>query len=213
MKLFDLVKDKLKDPKGVISDNEICALNRRDFLYSETSVTLSFLKMFNADKVTYEMYSIIDFLYSALSKIKIKDEIRIYQFSQTMTLPSLAVSSLIGDKAKNIKICAPRGTQRVDATDIYSATLVEKFNLSMNSKLVASDIGNGGLDTIDIILCNASNEAEVTSALRSFESVKRGLILIKGYGRKDAPNCGEIILAARLNVHCTIAGFGFCAVL
>ena len=213
MKLFDLIKDKLKDPKGVISDNEMCVLNRRDFLYSETSATLSFLKMFNADKVTYEMYSIIDFLYANLCKVSEEDEINIYQFSQTMTLPSFAVCCLIGDKAKKINIYAPRGAQKIASTDVYSSTLIEKFDHSLKSKLLPSDIGKNKLNSIDVILCNASNEAEVTSALKSFEAVKRGLIMIKGYGRKDAPNCGEMILAARLNVHCTLAGFGFCTVL
>jgi len=40
--------------------------------------------------------------------------------------------------------------------------------------------------------------------------VKRGLLIIKGYGRVKSPNCGDIILGARLNVHCSLAGFGFC---
>jgi len=44
MKLYDLIKDKLKDPQGVISDNEICVLNRRDFLYSETSTSSAFFE-------------------------------------------------------------------------------------------------------------------------------------------------------------------------
>jgi hypothetical protein len=87
--------------------------------------------------------------------------------------------------------------------------LVQRFETQLNSNLTMADIGNGDVNTIDILFCNASNEAEVSSGLKSFEKVKRGFILIKGYGRNKAPNCGEIILSARLNVHCTLAGFGF----
>ena len=211
MKLYDLIKDQLKDPQGVISDNEMCVLNRRDFLYSETSTTSAFLKMFNAERVTYETYSIIDFIHASVCKIRPPNQVRVFQLSQSMTLPSLAVSALVGDLAKNIEICAPRGVQQVGSTDQFSKMLLERFQRQINSNLTTSDIGEGDGNTIDILLCNASNEAEVSSGLKSFEKVKRGFIIIKGYGRVKAPNCGEIILAARLNVHCSLAGFGFCS--
>jgi hypothetical protein len=87
--------------------------------------------------------------------------------------------------------------------------LYKRFESHLSTDLKMSDIGNGDESTVDILFCNASNEAEVSSGLKSFEKVKRGFILIKGYGRNKAPNCGEIILSARLNVHCTLAGFGF----
>jgi hypothetical protein len=209
MKLYDLIKDKLKDPQGVISDNEMCVLNRRDFLYSETSTSSAFLKMFGAERVTYEMYSIIDFVHASVCKIRPPNQVRVFQLSQSMTLPSLAVSALVGDQASKIQIHAPRGIQGVDVKDPFAKMLVERFESQLNSNLTMADIGSGDANTIDILFCNASNEAEVSSGLKSFEKVKRGFILIKGYGRNKAPNCGEIILSARLNVHCTLAGFGF----
>lgn len=209
MKLYDLIKDKLKDPQGVISDNEMCVLNRRDFLYSETSTTSAFLKMFNAERVTYETYSIIDFIHASVCKIRPPTHVRVFQLSQSMTLPALAVSSLVADQASKIEIYAPRGIQEVGAADEFAKMLLERFRVNLKNELTMSDIGNGDSDTVDILLCNASNEAEVSSGLKAFEKVKRGFILIKGYGRNKAPNCGEIILAARLNVHCTLAGFGF----
>ena len=69
MRMYDLLKDRLKEPQGVISDNEMCVINRRDFLYSETSTTAAFLRMFGAEGVTYEMYSIIDFVHTSVCKI------------------------------------------------------------------------------------------------------------------------------------------------
>jgi hypothetical protein len=209
MKLYDLIKDKLKDPQGVISDNEMCVINRRDFLYSETSTTSSFLKMFSAEQVTYETYSIIDFIHASICKIRSPNRVRVFQLSQSMTLPSLAVSALLGDEVSKIEVFAPRGIQTVHPADEFSKMLLERFQEHLKSKLSMADIGSGDANTIDILLCNASNEAEVSSGLKSFEKVKRGFILIKGYGRNKAPNCGEIVLAARLNVHCTLAGFGF----
>jgi len=208
MKLYDLIKDKIKDPQGVISDNEMCLLNRRDFLYSETSASSSFLKMFGAERVTYEMYSIVDFLQANLCKIRPPTEVRIFQLSQSMTLPSLAVSALVADQASSIRIFAPRGVQQVNPQDAFAEALAERFQGQLNTGLQMTEIGVG--DAVDIVFCNASNEAEVSSGLKSFERVKRGLVLIKGYGRNKAPNCGEIILAARLNVHSSLAGFGFC---
>jgi hypothetical protein len=209
MKLYDLIKDKLKDPQGVISDNEMCVLNRRDFLYSETSTSNAFLKMFGAERVTYEMYSIIDFVHASVCKIRPPTKVRVFQLSQSMTLPSLAVSALVGDQAVAIEVHAPRGIQGVDAKDEFAQMLFKRFESHLSTDLKMSDIGNGDENTVDILFCNASNEAEVSSGLKSFEKVKRGFILIKGYGRNKAPNCGEIILSARLNVHCTLAGFGF----
>ena len=209
MKLYDLIKDKLKDPQGVISDNEMCVLNRRDFLYSETSTSSAFLKMFGAERVTYEMYSIIDFVHASVCKIRPPTKVRVFQLSQSMTLPSLAVSALVGDQAVAIEVHAPRGIQGVDAKDEFSQMLFKRFESHLSTDLKMSDIGNGDENTVDILFCNASNEAEVSSGLKSFEKVKRGFILIKGYGRNKAPNCGEIILSARLNVHCTLAGFGY----
>lgn len=210
MKLYDLVKDRLKDPQGVISDNEMVVLNRRDFLYSETSAASAFLRLFNAERVTYEMYSIIDFVHATVCKVRPPTEVRIYQLSQSMTLPSLAASVLVGDLASNVRIYAPRGVQGIQATDPFAQTLARRFESQLNSGLAMADLGLGE-DAVDILFCNASNEAEVSSGLKSFERVRRGVILIKGYGRAKAPNCGEIILSARLNVHCSLAGFGFCA--
>lgn len=212
MKLYDLIKDRLKDPQGVISDNEMCVLNRRDFLYSETSTSGAFLRQFGAQQVTYEMYSIIDFIHTFVCKVRAPTEVRVFQLSQSMTLPSLAVSSFVGDLASQVRVYAPRGIQKIQATDGFALELAQRFEKQMNAGLQMADLGEGG-DAIDILFCNASNEAEVSSGLKSFEKVKKGFILIKGYGRNKAPNCGEIILDARLNVHCSLAGFGFCAAL
>lgn len=209
MKLFDLVKDRLKDPKGVISDSEMCVLNRRDFLYSETSTAAAFLHMFGAERVTYEMYSIIDYIYSSISKIRSPTQVRVFQLSQSMTLPALAISVLVGDEATNVRIHAPRGIQPLAPQDEFAKELARRFEARLNSGLSMADLGLQG-NSVDILLCNASNEAEVSSGLKAFERVSRGFILIKGYGRTKAPNCGEIILAARLNVHCSLAGFGVC---
>ena len=209
MKLYDLVKDRLKEPQGVISDSEMCVLNRRDFLYSETSTTLAFLRMFGAERSTYEMFSIIDFVHASVCKIRKPTEIRVFQLSQSMTLPSLAVSSMVADDASQIRVYAPRGIQSVAAQDDFAKALAKRFERQLNSGLSMADLGQSG-DAVDILFCNAANEAEVSSGLKAFEKVKRGLILIKGYGRTKAPNCGEIILSARLNVHCSLAGFGFC---
>ena len=210
MKLYDLLKDKLQNVEGVISDNEMCVINRRDFLYSETSTAGSFLKMFGAERVTYEMYSIIDFIHASVCKIRKPTEVRVFQLSQSMTLPSLAVSALVGDQASNVKVYAPRGVQGVQPQDPFAKEIAEKFDKRLKTKLSMADLGKKG-NSVDIIFCNASNEAEVSSALKAFEKVNRGFIVIKGYGRVKAPNCGEIILSARLNVHCTLAGFGFCS--
>jgi len=209
MKLYDLIKDRLKDPQGVISDNEMVVLNRRDFLYSETSTAGAFLRLFNAERVTYEMYAIIDYLHSSLCKVRPPTHVRVYQLSQSMTLPALAVSALVGDMATSVRIHAPRGVQGIRAQDPFAQDLARRFESQLNAGLAMGDIGASG-DAIDILLCNASNEAEVSSGLKSFEKVHRGLILIKGYGRNKAPNCGEIILSARLNVHCALSGFGVC---
>jgi hypothetical protein len=156
------------------------------------------------------MYAIVDFINASLCKVTKKDNLRIYQFSQSMTLASLAVSSMVGDLAKSIKIHAPRGIQKVSLDDPFSSLMYQRFESQLNSSLKMDEIGTEPSNSIDIIFCNASNEAEVSSGLKSFENVKRGFILIKGYGREGAPNCGEIILSARLNVHSTLAGFGFC---
>jgi hypothetical protein len=208
-KLYDAFKDRLKDAKGVISDNEMLLLNRRDFLFSETSTTAAFLRMFGAENVTYEMYAIIDFLHASLCKIRPPTKVRIFQLSQSMTLPSLAVSALVGDLAGEIRAHAPRGLQKIGCKDEFAKALANRFEAQLNSGLHMADLGQDD-DTVDILFCNASNEAEVSSALKSFERVKRGMILIKGYGKANAPNCGEIILESRLNVHCSLAGFGYC---
>lgn len=208
MKLYDLLKDKIPDAKGVISDNEMCVINRRDFLYGETSFAAAFLKMYGYEKSSYEMYSMIDFIYASVCKVRLPTEIKIFQLSQSMTLPSLAISSIVADQASSIKIFAPRGIEKFAPKDSFAKELAERFRIQLNSGLQMSDVGTN--ESIDILLCNASNEAEVSSALKAFERVKRGFIIIKGYGRKDAPNCGEIILSARLNIHCSVAGFGYC---
>jgi hypothetical protein len=210
MKLFDLIKDRLKDPEGVISDNEIIAINRRDFLYSETSPAGAFLRLFNAERVTYEMYSIVDYIYAMLCKVRTPTKINVYQLSQSMTLPSLAVSTFVGDMATSVRIHAPRGIQQVQPHDAFGVDLASRFRNQLNAGLAMADLGTDE-QAVDIVFCNASNEAEVSSGLRSFDKVRRGFLLIKGYGRSRAPNCGELILASRLNVHCTLAGFGVCS--
>jgi hypothetical protein len=209
MRLYDLIKDRLKDPQGVISDNEMVVLNRRDFLYSETSATAAFLRMFNAERVTYEMYSIVDYLHSVVCKVRKPTSVRVFQLSQSMTLPSLAVSVMVGDLAERVRVHAPRGVQAASPIDPFAQDLLERFQQQLNSGLTMADIGTEA-DAVDIVFANASNEAEVSSGLKAFEKVQRGIILIKGYGRAKSPNCGELILGARLNVHCAVAGFGVC---
>lgn len=210
MKIYDLIKDRLKDPQGVISDNEIFALNRRDFLYSETSVTRAFLSMFNAERVSYEMYAIIDFLHASLCKLDKDSEINVFQLSNSMTLPALAVSVFLGDGVRNIAIAAPRGGQKVKPKDELAKQLLGRFERQIQSKLTMSDLGSVPENRVQILICNASNEAEVISGIKAFEKVRRGILLIKGYGRHGAPNCGEVMLEARLNIHSTVSGFGFC---
>ena len=210
MKLFDLLRDKIKDPKGVISDHEICAINRRDFIYSETSPGQSFMAMFGGSRASYELNSIIDFIYASVCRIRDTSDVHVYQLSQSMTLPALAISVFVGDEANTVRVCAPRGTQRFAQSDAFAADVAQRFHAQCHAGLELGDIGQHG-NTVDILLCNASNEAEVSSALKAFENVRRGFLVIKGYGRIDAPNCGEIILSARLHVHCSLAGFGFCA--
>jgi hypothetical protein len=209
VKLFDVIKDRIKEPDGVISDNEMVVLNRRDFIYSETSATKAFLRLFNAESVTYEMHSMIDFLQSATCKIKKNTEVRVSQLSQSMTIPALAVSVFVGSGASSVRIYAPRGNQRISPRDGFAKSLLQRFEDQIQPSFEGRDTGTAS-EAIDIILCNASSEADVSAGLRTFEKINRGLIIIKGYGRSKAPNCGEMILAARLNVHCSLAGFGFC---
>jgi len=163
MKLYDLLKDKLQNVEGVISDNEMCVINRRDFLYSETSTAGSFLKMFGAERVTYEMYSIIDFIHASVCKIRKPTEVRVFQLSQSMTLPSLAVSALVGDQASNVKVYAPRGVQGVQPQDPFAKEIAEKFDKRLKTKLSMADLGKKG-NSVDIIFCNASNEARFRAA-------------------------------------------------
>lgn len=206
MKLYELVKDRLNSPEGVVSDNEMLLLNRRDFIFSETSPGRTFLKMFNSERVTYEMYAIVDFLQSYLCKLRPGRNVEIYQLSQSMTLPSLAVSCYIDRSKNSLNICAPRGVQSVKAIDNFARDLYQQFESSINMDLTMKHIAQDN-ETLKIIFSNASSEAEVVSSLKSFESVSNGLLLIKGYGRSKAPNCGEIMLGAKLNLHNSLAGF------
>jgi hypothetical protein len=187
-------------------------LNRRDFIYSETSTAGAFLKLFNADRVTYEMYSIIDYIHSSVCKIRAPTEVNVYQLSQSMTLPSLAVSAFVGNMSSRVRVHAPRGIQAIQSRDQFGKDVAERFKQQLECGLAMGDLGSHD-NAVEILLCNASNEAEVSSGLKAFERARRGFILIKGYGRAKAPNCGEIILSARLNVHCTLAGFGVCSAL
>ncbi|MBI5921847.1 MAG: hypothetical protein HY847_09345 [Betaproteobacteria bacterium] len=209
MKLFDLLKDKLKDPKGVISDKEMCLLNRRDFMFSETSMASNILGMFGAQNVTYEMRAILDFLHAYLCKLDTKADVRVYQLSQTMTLPALMLTALLGDSS-HFKVYVPQGSQQVVSRDAFANDLLNRFKGACESSVPFGNVGKGK-NSLEIVLCNASNEADVASGLRLFANVKRGLILIKGYGRVEAPNCGELVLGAGLNVFCSLAGFGFAA--
>jgi hypothetical protein len=209
MSLYDLVKDRIQNVESIVSDNEILALNRRDFTYSETSATKSFLRMFNAEGVSHEMYSIIDYVHSVVCKVSSTTGVRVYQLSQSMTLPSLAVSVFLGNKPKHLQILAPRGYQRLAPCDPHANEYLERFEKQSKAKILLTDVGKGK-DEIDIIFANASSEAEVASGIKAFERVKRGVLIIKGYARSKAPNCGELIVSANLNVHCTIAGFGVC---
>jgi len=209
MKLFDLLKDRLKEPKGVISDKEMCLLNRRDFMYSETSLASNILSMYGAINVTYEMRAILDFLHSYLCKLDPKTEVRLYQLSQSMTLPSLMITALTAACAK-FKVYTPLGVQQVVCRDAFARDLLLRFSDLREASVPFDGVGKGK-NALDIVLCNASNEADVAVGLRLFANVKRGLILIKGYGRAEAPNCGDLILDARLNIHCSLAGFGFAA--
>lgn len=211
MRLFDLLKDKLKDPKGVISDGEMCVLNRRDFLYSETSSAGLVLKMFNSERASYEMYAMIDFINSVTCKLDSSKKLQILQLSDSMTLPAVAASIFAGDSVQELTIYAPRGIQVLNAVDDFAADLKNRFEKQIKADLSDIDLNLNEANTVQIVLCNSSNEADVLSALKTFQKINHGCLLIKGYGRANAPNCGEIITSLRLHIHCSLAGFGFAA--
>ncbi|MBM3349567.1 MAG: hypothetical protein FJY58_07720 [Betaproteobacteria bacterium] len=112
------------------------------------------------------------------------------------------------DKVERIEMCLARENQKILPIDVYAKVLAKRFALQGDTGLHLSDIGNNE-HAVDVLLCNSSNEAEVVSGFNAFRQVKKGLILIKGYGKFNAPNCGEITTAGGMNVHCTLAGFGF----
>jgi hypothetical protein len=128
-----------------------------------------------------------------------------------MTLPAIAASIFVGDTVQELTIYAPRGLQKLNTLDQFATDLKNKFEKRVRSDL--SDIEKifKNENSMQIVLCNASNEADVLSALKTFEKINHGCLLIKGYGRANAPNCGEIITSLRLHIHCSLAGFGFAA--
>lgn len=206
MKLYDLVKDKIPHQEGVISDNEMLLFNRRDFIYSETSTTRAFLQMFGATSVTYEMYAIIDLIQSITCKISPGESVDIVQISKTMTLPTLAIRTFLPE-SNRIYLFAPNGLDKINATDNLSRDIAERFNKLVNYTKILPN-GHDRLDSIKFILCNATDAAEVLTGLELYSTINRGILIIKGYSRAKAPNCGDAMLAARLNIHCNISGFG-----
>ena len=182
MRLFDLLKDKLKDPKGVISDGEMCVLNRRDFLYSETSSAGLVLKMFNSERASYEMYAMIDFINSVTCKLDSSKKLQILQLSDSMTLPAVAASIFVGDSVQELTIYAPRGIQVLNAVDDFAANLKNRFEKQIKADLSDIDLNFNEANTVQIVLCNSSNEADVLSALKTFQKINHGCLLIKGYG-------------------------------
>lgn len=211
MRLLDLLKDKLQDPKGVISDNEMCVINRRDFIYSETNCGSAILAMYGAEGVSYEMRAIMDFLHAFVCRLRDpEDHVRVYQLSASMTLPAVALTGWVSEEVGSFVVYTPKGKQQVGCKDAFAKELLLRYQASCQDTIQFDEIGSDP-KTVDIVLCNASSEADVAAGLRLFANVKRGLILIKGYGRHDAPNCGDLVLGARLNVHCSLAGFGFAA--
>lgn len=209
MKLYDLVKDRIKEAEGIISDREILAINRRDFLFSETSFALVFLKMFSSLRATYEMFAIIDFVQAMLSKSKEQSDVIVHQLSQSMTLASLATTTILGDDMQRLRVFSPRGIQKFNPTDNFASEIWQKFNTYLISDLTTLSASRD--QPLDIIFCNATSEAEVISGIKYFQGIERGFIVIKGYGRVNAPNCGEVILDSGAHVHCSLAGFGFAA--
>jgi len=187
-RLYNLLKDRLDEPqKGVISDHEMCLFNRRDFMFNEASPVQSFLGMYGSLAVSYEMFSIIDYLYAACAKISDNSRVRVFQLSKSMTLPALAIVNQMGEKPKILEVVAPRGCQKINATNKFALDLANNFAQRINKTIGLSEVGLKKGYT-DIVLCNASNEAEVASAIRSFERVTRGLLLkaMEGTGLRIA---------------------------
>jgi hypothetical protein len=205
-RIYDLVKDRLSGVSGVISNEEFLVINRRDFIFAETSLARAILDMYKAQSVSYEMYAIVDFITASLLKTT-KKNVRIYLLSRSMTLPALAAYAVLGDQNEKISIYAPGGLEKIAVKDEFARQIALGFAKSVDKNLTMQDIGTN--NNVDLIFCNASNEAEITSGIKFFERVSEGMILIKGYGKLGAPNCGEIMLQSKINLHCTIPGFAF----
>jgi hypothetical protein len=210
-RLIDLIPNKKElNFEGVISDHEFAVINRRDFVHGESNATAAFLAIFGSVGVSYEMRSMLDFIHSLLCRLDKKTDVRIHQLSQTMTLPSVFAFSLISDRVNSVKLFAPRGLQKIPSNTKFARELLAKFNPLVVGKAGFDENGKGR-NGFDIIFCNSSKEADVISGIKLFSYTKKGFIVIKGYGRKGSPNCGDHVLEQNLNVHCSLAGYGFSA--
>jgi hypothetical protein len=210
-RLIDLIpNNKELKFEGVISDQEFAIINRRDFIHGESNATAAFLDIFSSVAVSYEMRSMLDLMHSLICRIDKKTDVRIHQLSQTMTLPSVFVFSLISDRVNSIKLFAPRGLQKLPNKNEFTKELLNKFDPKVIGQTGFNENGKGR-NGFDIIFCNSSKEADVISGVKLFSETKKGFIFIKGYGRRGSPNCGDHVLAQNLNIHCSLSGFGFAA--
>lgn len=210
-RLCDLYPDLVKrySKTGLLSDSEFIVLNRRDFLFSETSPTNTLLRELNSQGVTYEMHSLIDFTLAFGATINAKTTINAFVLSKSMTIAAASFLAFAGERASKIRGYAPRGLEKLQVKTEFSAEILRQVMKSFDGKLNMSGLGKR--QCVDIIFSNASSEAEVTSSLEAFAKVQRGLLVIKGYGRVGSPNCGDTILSHNLHVHCNLSGFGFAA--
>jgi len=202
-RLADLFPPQEPELKGVISDNEVFAINRRDFIYSETSLTRELLGMYSSKGATFEMHSLLDLLQAYLFNIEEKRNINIYQVSPSLTLLSIFAYILTLKKSAAVCTYAPNKINDLQCRDDLAIEIFKEFKVSLKRSLIPKPTKN----EVSIVLANASKESDVVAGVSIFAQATSGMFIIKGYGRLNSPNCSEAFLRENVHVHTNIVGF------
>lgn len=204
--LFTRCKEHLPEHTVALSDEEFLLLNRRDFHISQISPVHPTLSVF-AVKVGYPFRVLLSMLDNFAAGLRGQD------FNIVLTDPSLALGAYqvwlrAGGSATRGSVIAPKGMPAFPKTNGISDEIVKDMAHATNMSPSAK-IADEREDLFTFVLGNTKSSSQTLFAVDRFLPVKRGLLLLKDFGRVGAADEREYLEGKGILPSVTFEGHGF----
>jgi hypothetical protein len=204
--LFTLCKGSLPEHKNALSDDEFILLNRRDFHISQISPVHPTLTVFGV-KVGYPFRVLLSMLDNFAAGLQGAD-FNIVLTDVSLGLAAYQVWLRAGGCSDRGLMVAPKGMARFPQTNGIADEIVRDMIRAADTSPSAK-VPEERAELFTFVLGNTKSSTQTLFAVDRFLPVRRGLLLLKDFGRVGAADEREYLESKGILPSVTFEGHGF----